>query len=263
MQPFGTLKGFGVTFKHIFTQADHAAVPGVQAARLPALPRPAPPPPSRERAREVRRLLALRGRVPVRLHPRRRRREHRRAPRLRRRAVRAHLRDQPLALHLLRLLRARLPVRRDHARQRVRALRVLARRPDLHEGHAPRRADQADPGAGPGPLRHADPRLQVVVLMGNFLVWVIWLLAAGACVATGLRVDHGGEPVLVRALADRQPRVARGALPPRLRGVRRRGAGPRLRRRGDGHVPLRDRVPRRPRGRAVGRRDARSSRRRP
>ena len=97
---------------------------------------------ARERAREVRRLLALRRRLPGRLHPRRRGREHRRQPRLGRRALRAHLRDQHEPLHLLRLLRARLPVRRDHARQRVRALRVLARRPDLHEGHAARRADQ-------------------------------------------------------------------------------------------------------------------------
>ena len=70
-------------------------------------------------------------------------REHRREPRLRRRALRAHLRDQHVALHLLRLLRARLPVRRDHARQRLRDLRVQPRRPDLHEGHAARAADQA------------------------------------------------------------------------------------------------------------------------
>jgi NADH-quinone oxidoreductase subunit J len=30
--------------------------------------------------------------------------------------------------------------------------------------------------------------------MGNFLVWVIWLLAAGACVATGLRVVTASNP---------------------------------------------------------------------
>ena len=60
-------------------EADHAAVPGVQAPRLPALPRPPPPAHARERAREVRRLLAVRRRVPGGLHPRRRRGEH--APR--------------------------------------------------------------------------------------------------------------------------------------------------------------------------------------
>ena len=54
-------------------EADHAAVPGVQAPGLPALPRPPPAAPARERAREVRRLLALRGGLPGRLHPRRRR----------------------------------------------------------------------------------------------------------------------------------------------------------------------------------------------
>ena len=63
-------------------------------------------------------------------------------------------------LHLLRLLRARLPVRRDHARQRLRDLRVQPRRPDLHEGHAARAADQARAGRRRGPLRHADPLLQ-------------------------------------------------------------------------------------------------------
>ena len=119
-------------------EADHAGVPGVQAAGLPALPRPPPAARARERAREVRRLLALRRRLPRRLHPRRPGREHRRQPRLGGRALRAHLRDQHEPLHLLRLLRARLPVRRDHARERVRDLRVLARRPDLHEGHAAR-----------------------------------------------------------------------------------------------------------------------------
>ena len=124
-------------------EADHAAVPGVQAAGLPALPRPPPAAPARERAREVRRLLALRRRLPGRLHPRRRRREHRREPRLGRRALRAHLRDQHEPLHLLRLLRARLPVRRDHARERVRDLRVQPRRPHLHEGHAARAAGEA------------------------------------------------------------------------------------------------------------------------
>ena len=30
--------------------------------------------------------------------------------------------------------------------------------------------------------------------MGNFLVWVIWLIAAGACIATGLRVITASNP---------------------------------------------------------------------
>ena len=57
-------------------EADHAGVPGVQAAGLSALPRPAQAAHARERAREVRRLLALRRRLPGRLHPRRPGREH-------------------------------------------------------------------------------------------------------------------------------------------------------------------------------------------
>ena len=53
------------------------------------------------------------------------------------------------------------------------------------------------------------------------------------------------EPVLLGARADREPRLARRALPAALGRVRRRGAGARLRGRGDGDVPVRDRLPRR------------------
>ena len=72
------------------------------------------------------------------------------------------------------------------------------------------------------------------------------------------RVGRGGrlvlEPVLLGARADREPRLARRALPARLGRVRRRGAGARLRGRGDGDVPVRDRVRRPAHGGAVGRR---------
>ena len=142
----------------------------------------------------------------------------------RRRALRAHLRDQPLALHLLRLLRARLPVRRDHARGRVRALRVLARRPHLHEGHAPRRAREADAGRRPRPLRHARAGLEGGVVTelvlaasaANILVWIVWILAALALLASRARRRALREPVLQRARADREPRLARGPLPAAL-----------------------------------------------
>ena len=175
-------------------EADHAAVPGIQAAGLPALPRPAPALAPPERAREMRRLLALRGRLPGRLHPCRRRGEHRRQPRLGRRALRADLRDQPLALHLLRLLRARMPVRRDHARAGVRDLRVLARRPHLHEGHAARRADQARAGGGSRPLRHADPGLQGTLVVGDVVVWAVWIVAAFACLGSATAVVSFANP---------------------------------------------------------------------
>ena len=74
------------------------------------------------------------------------RRRTRRATASRRAALRAHLRDQPQPLHLLRVLRGS-PARSTRSRsERVRDRRILARRPDLHEGHAPRGADQASAG---------------------------------------------------------------------------------------------------------------------
>ena len=104
--------------------------------------------------------------------------------------------------------------------------------------------------------------------MGDFLVWVIWFVAAAGVPRLRARRDLVREPVLLGARADREPRLARRPLPARLGRVRRRGAGARLRGRGDGDVPVRDRLPRRPhrgaaRGRAVvGARRARSSPRR-
>src|SRR5439155_12780925 len=104
---------------------------------LPAFPRPPQAAPLRgHRAREVRRLLPVRGGLPGRVHPRGRLGEPPRRPGLRRRALRLGLRDQHDPLHLLRLLRARLPVRRDHDGQRLRARRLHALGSDLHEGDA-------------------------------------------------------------------------------------------------------------------------------
>ena len=82
--------------------------------------------------------------------------------------------------------------------------------------------------------------------MANFLVWVVWFVAAFACLASALAVVSFSQPVLLGARADREPRVARRALPAALGRVRRGGPGARLRRRGDGDVPVRDRLPRRP-----------------
>ena len=250
----GSLSGLRRHLQADLQEADHAAVPGVQAAGLPALPRPPPALAPRERAREVRRLLALRGRVPRGLHPRRRRREHARQPRLGRRALRAHLRDQPQPLHLLRLLRARVPVRRDHARARVRDLGVRARRPDLHEGHAPRRAAEADARRRPRPLRHADPLLQERLVGGRGKHPRLDRLVLRRVRVPRLRDRRRQllEPVLLGAGADREPRLARRPLPAAVGGVRRRRAGARLRGRGRRDVPVRDRVPGRARGRAVG-----------
>ena len=92
----GTWRTFGETaarpdddLRPLHGNARHGPVPGGEDARLPALPRPAQAPPLRGHPPgEVRRLLALRRRLPGRLHPRGRRREHAREPRLRRRALR-------------------------------------------------------------------------------------------------------------------------------------------------------------------------------
>ena len=53
-------------------------------------------------------------------------------------------------LHLLRLLRGRVPVRRDHDGPRLRAVRLQPRRPHLHQGDAARRAARAHAAAGRG-----------------------------------------------------------------------------------------------------------------
>ena len=71
-------------------------------------------------------------------------------PRQRRRALRGGLRDQHVALHLLRLLRGRLPVRRDHDGPRLRAVRLQPLGPDLHQGDAARRAARAHAAARRG-----------------------------------------------------------------------------------------------------------------
>ena len=67
-----------------------------------------------------------------------------------RRALRRGLRDQPLALHLLRLLRGRVPVRRDHDGPRLRDVGLQPLRPDLHQGDAAGRAARTDAVAGRG-----------------------------------------------------------------------------------------------------------------
>ena len=121
-----TLRGLKTTMSR-WSRVPSRPVPRAEGAGLPALPRQAQAQPLRGLgAREVRRLLAVRRRLPGRLHPRRRRREHARQPGVRRRALRRGLRDQHAALHLLRLLRGRVPVRRDHDGSRLRAVRLHA-----------------------------------------------------------------------------------------------------------------------------------------
>ena len=110
------------------------------------------------------------------------------------------------------------------------------------------------PVADPGPVRHPDPGLQGAQLarMGNVLVWVIWILAAGACLGSGVAVVTLTNPFYSALSLIGEPRLARRAVPARGRRVRGGRAGARLRGRGDGDVPVRDRLPRRPGRRAVG-----------
>ena len=68
------------------------------------------------------------------------------------------------------------------------------------------------PVADPELYDTPDPGLQdgVVMLLtsaGNFLVWVVWIVAAFACLGSGVAVIIVHEPVLLGARADREPRA--------------------------------------------------------
>ena len=115
------------------------------------------------------------------------------------------------------------------------------------------RADQEGAGRRPGALRHADPLLQDATRRWrNFLVWVVWVVAAFACLGSGVAVVTFQNPFFsALALIGNLGSLAVLYLLLSAR-VRRGRAGARLRRRRDGDVPVRDRLPRRPRRRAVG-----------
>ena len=237
-------------------EADHAAVPGVQAAGLPALPRPPPPAHARERAREVRRLLALRRRVPRRLHPRRRRGEHRREPRLGRRALRAHLRDQHGRCIFCGYCELACPfdaitLGNDFEISEYNRDDLIYTK-DMLLAPPVKRVPVADRDLYDTPIPYYQEQLASVA---NFLVWVRLGRRRVRLPRERARRRQLPQPVLLGARADREPRLARRALPAARRRVRRGRPGARLRRRGDGDVPVRDRLPRRPHRRgAVGRR---------
>jgi hypothetical protein len=115
-----------------------------------APPRPPHPPPLRQWPREVHRLRALRRRLPGGVHLRRTRREPQGSPLLPGRAVRRALRDQPDALHLLRLLRRGLPHRGDHPRAPLRPGRLPAGAHRGHQGGAARGLASLRAGARTG-----------------------------------------------------------------------------------------------------------------
>ncbi len=53
---------------------------------------------------------------------------------------------------------------------------------------------EADARRRPRPLRHADPRLQVELLMGDALVWLVWFVAAVGCLGSGVAVISFSNP---------------------------------------------------------------------
>ena len=142
------IAGFGVTFRTMFTQGRHRAVPLREAADRAPLPRASPAQPLARRSREVHRLRALRVGLPGRRDLRRgcvqRRQRQRRGPLQPRRALRPRLPDQLPALHPVRPVHRGVPDPGAHDDQRVRAGRQQPRRPDLREVRPAR----------PAPARH-------------------------------------------------------------------------------------------------------------
>src|SRR5207342_423700 len=70
------------------------------------------------------------------------------------------------------------------------------------EGHAAHAAGEAGSGRRSGPLRHADSLLQeqlvsglvVASSAGNVLVWIVWIVAAFSCLASGIAVVTFSNP---------------------------------------------------------------------
>src|SRR5262249_21375938 len=85
---------------------------------------------------------------------------------------------------------------------RIRDLRVLARRPHLHEGHAAGPADQDRARGGPVGVRPTRALLQdalvtqtlVAASAGDVLVWVVWILAAACCLTSAVAVVSFADP---------------------------------------------------------------------
>ena len=143
-------KGLAFTLKKMGTHPITVQWPGGAEAGFAAPSRPAHPPPVRQRARALHRLRAVRRRLSGGVHLRARRRERPEGADLTRRAVRRALRDQPHALHLLRVLRRGVPDRGDHARPAIRAGRLPPRANRRHQGRAARVVAGLRAGAGPG-----------------------------------------------------------------------------------------------------------------
>ena len=145
----------------MFKEADHAAVPRLQAPRLPALPRPAPPPLApRERARGNSSTSLCAAACPadcigVVAD------ENSRNASAPGRAVRGSARIGLSRCIFCGYCRLAYPFDAITRSSPVRASRNTPRRPHLHEGHAPRGARETDAGRRSRALRHSDPGLEV------------------------------------------------------------------------------------------------------
>jgi uncharacterized membrane protein len=105
----GTLKGFGVTFSHMFKKVVTEEYPEQRKPPAPRYHGPAHPQPGPDGPGEVHRLRAVRVGLPGRRHLRRGRRQHRRGALLAGGALRGDVPDQLCPLHLLRPVHRGLP----------------------------------------------------------------------------------------------------------------------------------------------------------
>ena len=164
---------------------------------------------ARERPREVRRLLALRRRVPGRLHPRRRGGEHA--------DNRVSAGERYARIYEINMRRCifcgycelacpfdAITLGNDFEISEYNRDDLIYTK-DMLLAPPVKRV----PGRRPGPLRHADPLLQGIhdlqmnckwrsqrspIVVGNFLVWGVWFVAAFACLASALAVVSFSNP---------------------------------------------------------------------
>ena len=244
-----TLRGLKTTFARIVEGPTTIQYPEEKVAGLPALPRPPPAAPLRgHRPGEVRRLLAVRRRLPGRLHPRRRGREHARAPRL------APASATPRSTRSTCRAASSAATARSRARSTRSRWATTTRCPTTTAptSSSPRRCCSPSRSSA----RRCGPRASRS--RRRVMAEVLFFIAAIGAIAGAIGVVALRNPFYsVLALVCHLLSLAALFLLLQ-RGVRRRRAGRRLRRRRDGALRLRRRLRRR-----AGRAAARRRRRRP
>ena len=212
---------------------DHRAVPRGEDAAEPALPRPARAAPLSERRGALHRLQAVRGGVPgARDHDRVRAARRRHAPH-------DALRHRPHQVHLLRLLRGDLPGRLDRRDAHPRVPRREARRPVSTPSRCCSRSATATRTRSPRDRADATPTLPLTFAGMTFASRRLLSSSPRSWSSPALRVDHRAQPGARGAVARARVLHRRGALAAAAGRVPRDRAGARLRRRGDGAVPVR------------------------